>query len=74
MLLSSEQVVSELLKFVIEQGRLPVQNEPGLRDVVEGAIEHFGSLENSLVIAGLLPADTDLGGTSLKETIKQILN
>jgi len=73
MQLPSEQVISELLKFVIEQDRLPVQNEPGLIAVIESAIWHFGSLEEALVIAGFLPPTNDLKATSLKEMVKQIL-
>jgi len=55
--MSSEETVLELIKFVSETGRLPKINEPGLEDLIDSAIKHFGSLEEALRIAGLLSSN-----------------
>jgi hypothetical protein len=52
--MSSEGILQELIRFVSETGRLPKPDEPDLRDLVDSAIKHFGSLENALKVAGLL--------------------
>jgi hypothetical protein len=52
--MSSEEIVQQLQEFVLETGRLPRPDEPGLRKLIEAATKVFGSLENALGVAGLL--------------------
>lgn len=52
--MSSEEIVQKLQDFVLEAGRLPRSNEPGLEELIEAASREFGSLENALEVAGLL--------------------
>jgi len=51
---SSEDTIFKLIKFVSETGRLPRPDEPDLKDLIDLANKHFGSLENALRMAGLL--------------------
>jgi flagellar biosynthesis chaperone FliJ len=67
--MSSEEIVQQLIKFVSETGRLPKPDEPGLENLVNSAIRHFGSLENALKIAGLLtPNDKTARTTRIRQT------
>jgi prefoldin subunit 5 len=52
--MSSEEIVQQLQDFVLETGRLPGPDEPGLKELIEAAVRTFGSLENALGVAGLL--------------------
>ena len=52
--MSSEGTIFKLIKFVSETGRLPRTDEPDLKDLIDLANQHFGSLENALRMAGLL--------------------
>jgi len=61
--MSSEDIILRLIKFVSETGRLPKTDEPGLEDLINSAIKHFGSLENALRIAGLLTSNVKTART-----------
>ena len=61
--MSSEDIILRLIKFVSETGRLPKTDEPGLEDLIDSAIKHFGSLENALRVAGLLTSDVKTART-----------
>ncbi len=56
--MQSEEIVNQLLEFVSETGRLPKSDEPGLKPLIEAAVDTFGSLENALRVAGLLTSDS----------------
>ncbi len=51
--LSNEDLLDQLQAFAIENGRVPTIEDPGMKDVIRAAGQHFGSLENAFIVAGL---------------------
>jgi hypothetical protein len=67
--MSSEEIVQQLIQFVSETGRLPKPDEPGLQNLINSAIKHFGSLDSALRIAGLLtPNDKTARAARVRQT------
>lgn len=67
----SEDLVQQLRDFVEEKGRLPTINEPGLQPLIELAKKEFGSLENALMVSGLLTEDSSFPSTNEISTKKE---
>jgi hypothetical protein len=70
----NEDVLKRLQEFAIRNGRLPEIGEPGIEDVVNIAKKEFGSLENALRIAGLLPESRIGRRETLKGVVMRLLD
>lgn len=68
----SEHIIDDLRKFVETTGRLPTNNEePKHQLLVDLAISNFGSLENALIVAGLLTSENKRTTPLRKKFIKR---
>lgn len=74
-MMSLEELIRKLQEFTVNNGRLPKVNEPGIEKAIELAAREFGSLDNALRIAGLLPEEPSrTSDSSLAAAMKRILN
>jgi transcription initiation factor TFIIIB Brf1 subunit/transcription initiation factor TFIIB len=74
-MMSLEGLIRELQDFTVNKGRLPKANEPEIEKVIELAAREFGSLDNALRIAGLLPEEPSrMDDSSLAAAMKRILD
>lgn len=73
--MSYERIIQQLIGFVRKNGKLPRPDEPGLKELIQEAIEEFGSLDGALTMAGLSIKNRDVKKQgSFSEKIRHILN
>jgi hypothetical protein len=72
--MSHENVLRRLQEFAINNGRLPKIDDLVMEEVIKAAKKEFGSLENALIIAGLLPESRAERSETLTGVIMRLLD
>ncbi|MFZ7136863.1 MAG: hypothetical protein ACOWW1_00365 [archaeon] len=73
--MDSEIVIKEIINFVCKTGRLPTHNEPGFEEIITKSIKYFGSLENAILLTGLMMENNEeQHNDSFSGKIRKLLN